>query len=103
MAIVHRSKTSTEQYPLTLDYTGQLPTGVTLSTATITATKRSDGTSDTSIVESTTPTPASTTVTIQFKAGTSGEKYLVKVAMTTSDGFTKPEAYIILTVEDVPT
>lgn len=103
MVTLHRSKTSTEKKPYTLDFTSGLPSGTTISSATATATKLSDGTTDTSILEETTLTTTSTTVLVRFKAGTSGETYRVVVSVNGSDAFLLDEVYIILKVRDVPT
>ena len=102
MAIHRVNKTSSEKFPVTLDFTNALPDGVTVSSVAVTDKKRSDGTTDTSILESTSPTPSSNTVAIQVKAGTNGESYIIQVAATGSDAFTVLEEYIILEVKDVP-
>lgn len=103
MATLYRSKTSTEKKPYILDYTNALPSSTTVSSATATATKASDGTTDTSILEETTLTTTSTTVLVRVKAGTSGETYRIKGTVNGSDSFLLDEFYIILRVEDVPT
>jgi len=103
MVTLHRSKTPTEKIPYTFDFTNGLPSSVTVSSATATATKVSDGTTDTSILEETTLTTTSTTVLLRVKAGTSGESYRIVVTVNGSDSYTLREIYVILNVQDTPT
>jgi hypothetical protein len=101
--VLHRSKTSTEKKPYTLDFTNSLPSGTTISSATATATKVSDGTTDTSVLEETTLTTTDTTAVVRVKAGTSGETYRILIQVNGSDSFLLDEVYIFLKVRDVPT
>jgi len=103
MAILYRSKTAAEKKPYTLDFTNALPDSVTISSATATAIKASDGTTDTSILEETTLTTTGTTAIVRVRAGTSGETYLITVTVNGSDSYTLLNPQIILRVQDTPT
>lgn len=103
MAILYRSKTAAEKKPYTLDFTNGLPASTTVSSATATAIKASDGTTDTSILEETTLTTTATTVLLRVKAGTSGESYLITVTVNGSDAYTLLNTQMILRVQDTPT
>ena len=102
MVIEHRSKTSSEKKPFTFDFSNGLPSSTTVSSATATATKVSDGTTDTSVLENTTLATTSTTVLVRTKAGTSGETYRIVVTVNGSDSFLLDEIYLFLRVQDVP-
>jgi len=102
MVTLHRSKTSSEKKPYTLNFTNALPSATTVSSATASAIKLSDGTADDSILAETTLTTTSSTAIVRVLGGTSGETYRIKVVINGSDSFLLDEVYIFLKVQDVP-
>lgn len=101
---IHRvDKASGETFPITFDYTGELPSNVTISSATGAAVKKSSGSADNSVLNSTTLTTTSSTVTLYVTGGTDGESYLITATVTCSGSpATVLEEYIELTITDQP-
>ena len=98
--VIHRiEKTSNEIITKNVDASGVLDTGVTVSSAAVSATKRSDGTTDNSVIVDTTPSVSSPVVPVGFTGGTSGESYLVKVLITLSNSDVRA-VYFVLRVTD---
>lgn len=100
MDIHQVSKTSDESLIFTLDLTNGLSSGITVASAALTSTKRSDGTTDVTIFDDTTPTTTTTTVPIAVTGGTSGETYRIKCTITGSGSFTIKVVYVDLRVLD---
>ncbi len=92
-------KTSTEVRTLVVDATGVLPSGVTISSFSLTATARSSGDTDETIIDDLTPSFTNTTGTITFTGGDDGESYLVKGSFGLSNSDIR-EFYIILQILD---
>ena len=104
MVTLYRSKTAAEKFLYTFDFTNSLPDGITIAAApasTATATKASDGTTDDTILVSTTMTISSPTASIQVTGGTSGETYRIActVVGSTAASWTKV-VYLVLRVQD---
>ena len=99
--VIHTvEKTVAERKSITLDANGLCPSGVTVSAAAVSATLRSTGGNDNTVIVNTGPTPSSNVVTITLYQGTDGASYLVKVAFTLSNSDVK-EVYLILNVLNV--
>ncbi len=90
-------KTSGEVRTITVDATGVLPSGVTISSFSLTATERSTGDTDDTVIGDLTPVFTNTTGTIILTGGTDGESYLVKGSFLLSNSDIR-EFYIILKV-----
>ncbi len=94
--VIHRArKYPSEIFTIRLDFDGELPSGQTIASASLAAFKRSDGTSDDSILEDTTPTPTSTTVPVRLQAGSAGESYKILIAVTLSNSDVLYEIMIV--------
>lgn len=100
MDIIRIHKPVGEDIPITLDYAGQLPSGTSVSSASATATKRSNDSVDTSIFNETTLAVTNTTVLVRFKDGTDGEAYRAVITVTLDDSFTILKDFIELYVRD---
>lgn len=99
--VIHTvEKTVAERKSITLDANGLCPSGVTVSSVAASATLRSSGATDNTVLVSTSPTPSSNAVTIILYQGADGSSYLVKVAFTLSNSDVK-EVFLILNVLNV--
>lgn len=79
-------KTTTEIYPIAIDFDGQLPGSATIASCTVSATRQSDGVVDNTVLNSTTAVTTSTTAQVGVIAGTHGERYTIKFRATLSTG-----------------
>jgi len=103
MATHRVNKASGETFPITFDYTGELPDSVTVSSATGAAVKKSDGSTDNTVLNSTTLTTTNTTVKMYVTGGTDGESYLITATVTCSGSpATVLEEYVVLNITDQP-
>lgn len=103
MDIQHRvRKQPREQYAVAIDFEDRLPTGVSLSTCTVSAINLTTGQADTSVYHSSSGTISGTQAIGFLKAGTSGQKYQVTYLVTCGDSpATTFEEEILLEVEAI--
>lgn len=79
-------KYAIEEYSIDLDWTGELPTGKTLSSVAASATRNDTGADATAtILGSTSPSVNGEKATVRVKAGTSGIEYTIKLLSTLND------------------
>lgn len=85
--VIHRiEKTSSEVKTITLNCVNALPSGVTIASATASATERSSGGLENDVLGATTLSPTSTTIPVKFTADAAiGESYLISVKATLSN------------------
>lgn len=94
------TKHSTEIRTRSVDFDEKVPTGVTISSATIAAVELPTLTDRAStVLQSTTGTVSGTTVSFIAKAGTSGTRYKITVTATLSSG-DKLVAIVFMTIKD---
>ena len=75
-----------ENYPFSVDYTGQLPTGATLSSAAVTVIQIDTGTNVTAtLLASGTATISGNQAIVRLQSGTNGQAYRITFLATLSD------------------
>ena len=79
-------KQSGEKLPKAIDYTGRLPEGTTVSSATMSAILYPDGTDMTATVLDGVATVTTTRITQMVKAGVSGKDYRITYQANLSGG-----------------
>src|SRR4051812_28637081 len=79
-------KASYEKLPRTVAYEDRMPDGVTLVSATVSATNLYSGATDNTVLSSTTATIAGTDASVFVLDGTSGYRYVVTFRAVFSDG-----------------
>jgi hypothetical protein len=85
MALIgYTDKTPAETETLAVEFLDRLPSGVTVSSGTVTAVDE-DGTTDETVLGSTTATISGTQTQFVVQAGTHGKFYTVKVTTTLSN------------------
>lgn len=95
------TKTSGEKITLTIDFTDRLPTGATVSTATVAAVEYRQRTNVAStLLVSTTGTVTTPNVSFTVQNGTSKLDYLVTVLATLSTGSQKISKSVLVRVFD---
>ena len=80
------SKQPGELFPLTVDYTPELATGETVSSAVVTSRNAATGADSSATILSGAVTVASPKVTQKVTAGTSGDRHIITMLATTSTG-----------------
>ena len=91
------SKQPAEKFPFAIDFTGRLPSGLTISSATVTATVYQGGASASSVLEGS-PVVANNVVTIKVKDGSDGVMYKITFTVALSDNFSVLEEDILMEV-----
>lgn len=80
-------KQPAEMYPIGIDFTGKLPSGATLASATVSALSMSDGSNQTgTVLQSSTATIVGTQALIRVLGGTHGIQYQITFRATLSTG-----------------
>lgn len=92
-------KQSNEKYPVLVDFTNNLPSTTTISSATSAAYDLKDNSNvSATLINATTNT--TTGVTVKLQAGTTSKKYKITVTATLSDSFSVLEEDFYLEIID---
>lgn len=80
------AKQPAESYTIAVEFLGKLPSGVSLSSGTISAVRLDTGATDNSVLASTTATIVGTQARVRVQAGTGGIDYKLTFLCTLSNG-----------------
>lgn len=80
------NKQPAEIFPVSIDFTGRLPEGITVASGTVSAVDQTTLSADASVYQSGTLSTTTTTATARLKAGVDGRNYVVTYTVTLSDG-----------------
>ncbi len=84
--MIEVEKQPSENQPLAFEFAGKLPTGTSLASGTVSAVRLDAGTTDNSVLASTTLTISGTQARFRVQAGTGGLAYKITALVTLSDG-----------------
>lgn len=100
MAVNTFTKQPAEEQTRGVDFTGKLPTGVAVSSATVAATDIEAGTDvSATVLGSTTASVASNVASVLMKAGTDGKRYLIEFTATLDNSDILEEDIVMLVRE----
>lgn len=78
-------KQPAEAYPIAIDYTNRLPSGLTLASGTVSGTNLATGSADNSVLSSTTATLDGNKLKVKIQAGAHGTDYKITFLAALSD------------------
>jgi hypothetical protein len=79
-------KQPAEKYSISIDFTGRLPTAITVSSGTLSAINQTTMQEDTNVYVSSSLSTTTTTASTTIQNGNDGTNYLLTFTVTLSDG-----------------
>jgi hypothetical protein len=93
-------KQPSETYTIAVEFSGKLPSGASLSSGTVSATRMDTGATDNSVLASTSATISGTQARVRVKQGVSGVAYKITFVVTLSNTDILEEDVLMHVVDD---
>jgi hypothetical protein len=93
-------KQPAETYTVAVEFAGKLPSGASLSSGTVSATRMDTGATDNSVLASTSATISGTQARVRVKQGVSGVPYKLTFVVTLSNADILEEDVLMHVIED---